>query len=296
MSNLCCTCNNESSVIVLHNMTMRICDKCGLFWRNNDILSGDYYKTRTFEIENKKKLDDRYINFKSRIKLFRKYTDLNNLCDLGTGEGTFLQVLKDEGLKNMIGVEPSIHASDYANKHSLNIYQKKLEELRGDFLKEHNVKTLAMLHVIEHIKDPLKSISLLGKAMNSGDTLIIETPDWSSFVLKKNRNVHELVYPEHLFYFNHENLRLLLKRAGLSVVAEGNTDWNEENMSIKSSLIRLGFVAYSPPIENRCQDTYSAPRVEQPTSIIKKIIRKILSRLVRLFGRGNFMWIIAKKM
>lgn len=298
MNKFCCSCCTKGVNITINKLDMNICSNCGLFWRSNDILPENYYEHRTFDEQNLNKLNDRYKNFKSRIKIFQKYTDLNNLCDLGTGEGTFLHTLKDMGLKNILGVEPSIYASDYANKNSLKIYREELEKLDSVFLKNHNLKTITMLHVIEHIKDPFNSVKSLFDSMGSGDTLIIETPDWSSYVLNKNKNIHELVYPEHLFYFNYKSLKLLLEKVGFFIVAKGNTDWNEDEMSIRSSLIRLGLMPYKRANENKTlatEDTQKIVNISKSSSITKNLIRKILIKIVKLLGRGNFIWIIARK-
>lgn len=293
----CIVCGNMGREIVRNDLPILICDLCGFFWRANFELSDNHYETRCFDLSNKRKIDARYSNSAKRIETFKKYADLNNLFDVGCGEGIFLKVLKDLGYKNIIGLEPSTMGLDFATIDEAKILHGNIENINESFLKENDIHTITMFHVIEHLKDPCAVVKTIYDNIKKGDKLIIETPDTNSYVLKKSNYENELIYPEHLHYFNKSNLQKLLEKSGFTVVAFGNRDFDEENMSIRESFVRLGLIKISGKTKT-ARNNYkgdSAVSVSGTSGILRHIARRVFSCAVHILGRGNYLWIIVEK-
>ena len=297
----CIICGNHGRKIVRNNLPMFICDSCGLFWRASFDLPENFYETRNFELEKTGKIDARYTNSIGRIQTLKKYVDLNNLCDVGCGEGVFLKTLNDSGYKNVVGLEPSIEAHDFSVRNKLKIIRGVTENLDKSFFGGNGIHTATMFHVIEHLKDPDGVLKMIYNNLEKGDKLVIETPDTESYILKTSGYKHELIYPEHLHYFNKANLRKLLEKSGFEFVASGNRDFNENNLSIKESLARLGFVKINARKKNAKAEFESksinvAERGNgRKNGVLRHGARKFLSTIVRLMGRGNYLWIVVKK-
>lgn len=298
LKSYCSVCGNEGQEIERNNLSMFLCDTCGLFWRKSFELDDHHYEQRGFELENIDKINARYANSMERIKTLRKYITLDNVCDVGCGEGIFLRALRDLGYKNAIGLEPSIKAQSYALANNLKIFEGDIENTDNTFFKKHDTHVLAMFHVIEHLKNPKEVIKRIYNNLNAGDCLVIETPDTDSLVFTKTNYQNEFIYPEHLFYFNKNNLGTLLQGVGFKLLASGNRDFNENALSIRGALYRLGFVGFNQSNEGLLEATLKKGTSKDNNvkrGILKIIVRFFLSKAVKLSGRGNYLWIIVQK-
>lgn len=292
----CIVCGTRGREVMRNNLLMFLCDECGLFWRRSFELNDRHYEQRGFELENSDKINARYTNSIERIGTLRKYIRLDNVCDVGCGEGVFLKALSDLGYKNTIGLEPSIKAQGYALVNNLKIFEGDVEDMNSSFFKKHDTHVVTMFHVVEHLKNPKEVIKRIYDNLNTGDFLILETPDTNSLVFKKTNYKNEFIYLEHLYYFNKKNIKKLLEDIGFKIVSIGHRDFDPENMSIRDSLARLGFGQHKdrPPVKNT-KKWRAVQKIEINDNITKKIVRTALSRLVTLFNRGNYLWVIAKK-
>lgn len=293
----CIVCGLVGHVVVRNNLPMYLCDICGLFWRKSFELGECHYEQRGFELENNDKINARYANSLERIETLRKYISLDNVCDVGCGEGVFLKALKDRGYTNAIGLEPSIKARDYASVNNLNIFEGDIESVNNSFFKEHNTHVITMFHVIEHLKDPKEVLKRIYDNLSEGDCLAIETPDTDSFIFTKTNYQNEFIYSEHLFYFNKNNLLTLLKTIGFKFVSLGNRDFNENTLSIRESLFRIGFTRFSSFKKGNIKTKQRILKDNNTNSsgILKTILRALLSKVVKLMGRGNYLWVIVEK-
>ena len=153
-------------------------------------------------------------------------------------------------------------------------------------VREEGVQTLTLFHVIEHIERPDEMLRLFFDALPPGGRVIIETPNMSSPVLKAANYQDPLIYPEHLYYFNEDNLHRLLENVGFRVSAGGRRDFDQYNMPIRQSLLRLFGSSYGTAVP-----TVPAKR----EASWRSALRSRLSRRVIATGRLNYMWFVAQK-
>lgn len=296
----CIICKSEALPIALNNLPMFKCSRCLLTWRQNFNLPPEFYVDHSLNLD-AEKLKTRVANSKGRIHTFSKYVDLNNLCDVGCSEGVFLNVLKDAGYHNLIGIEPNKNVADYAQKNKLNIYPGTIEDI-GRYIKNSDITTVSMFHVIEHLKDPRASLEKLQRVLPKGGKVIIETPNMDAFSFKALKYKHPLVYEEHLFYFNLDNLQMLMEESGFKVIAKGKRGFNVFGMSIKECLFRLGVLkSFYLQDENKkeggSENGSWAEKGEQRKTdrLLKNFLRRLLQWMVVLMGRVDYIWLIAEK-
>jgi len=293
--NKCIICFKKGRTVVRNNLSMFLCDSCNLFWREDFSLPENHYENQDFRLSNEK-IEQRVSNAKDRINIIKKYVTLDNLCDIGCGEGVFLKTLKDLGYKNLVGLEPGKVAQDFAKTNNLKIVEGSIESLDRKFFSENNIHTVTMFHVIEHLNDPFKLLKKVFDSMSVGDKLVIETPDMESYLLKKLNYVHELIYPEHFYYFNKKNIKKILKNIGFKIVVSGNRDFDPKNMSIRESLMRLGLLRPMGRVVGKSDTTSMTGKIKEiKDNPIKTIIRSILSKAVTFFDRGSYLWLVAEK-
>ncbi len=303
----CIICDGGYAAIKLNDLPMRRCVKCGLIWQTDFNIGESHYENQNIaqiDLSNPK-IVRKMINMKDRIALFSKYLDLNNLCDIGTGRGLFLKALSDAGYSNAIGIEPNMETTRFYKENHLKVYAKTIEGDIKDVLSGNNIKTVTMFHLIEHIVNPIESLSKIYESMDSGASLILETPNIESYSFAKANYKHKLIYSEHLFYFNDKNILEILKKAGFKIVASGKRDFNQNNFPIKESLFRLGLLKKRNKIKDNNRESYGGldhARSKGNYSLfsviikkIKKVVGKVLSKIVVASGRLDYVWVIAEK-
>ncbi len=297
----CIICGGLPDELVLNNLAMRKCRGCGLIWRKNFDISLQHYVKKDRDLSQGKQ-ERRFSNCQARVETFGKYINLNNLCDVGCAEGMFLKALRDFGYKNAVGIEPSAsdEYAEFAKENHLNIQRGAIKDI-GEIINKHNIRTVTMFHVIEHLENPLESLKIIYDNMTPGSHLVVEVPNTDAQSLKKSNYEHEhLIYPEHLFYFNEKNLKLLLEKIGFKITARGKRDFNPKvSLNISESLFRLGLWR-----KNIHSNEYKAMEIRSPVSFrpnnlltgkIRDVIRFILNRIIIISGRQDIMWMIARK-
>ena len=96
------------------------CLSCGLVYAPTppsvEDLSNAYHQASYDSSEEAKDAAQSYL--KSTLPVLKKISGLNSALEIGTGSGIFLDLLHDQGFKNLVGVEPSIAAINSASPKS----------------------------------------------------------------------------------------------------------------------------------------------------------------------------------
>lgn len=287
-----CGAHNPESVIY-HNLPLFRCSACGLLWRQNFDVSLSYYDESDPGSTPQRRLA-RMRNCKDRIALMKRYMPISSVCDVGTGEGTFLEALKEEGGSG-VGIEPGKKYVAEAQTHGVRIVGAT-EADAARAVQEEGVQAFTLFHVIEHVPHPRETLQTLFDALPSGGFVLLETPTMDSPILQAKHYEDALIYPEHLFYFNDTNLQRLLSEVGFTVVAHGRRDFDQYHLPIKESLRRL-LLRFPQPTTAQAQCTEHEP-IDAPeihSSWFRSLVRRVLARLVIASGRLNYQWVIAQK-
>jgi len=245
------------------------------------------------------KIRSRVSNSEQRISIAKRTFDLNDLCDLGCAEGTFLEALSSKGYRNIIGLEPNQSAVDYAKKKGLDVHLLSETSLL-ELCASKKINAITAFHVIEHVPDPLEFLSSIYSSLPSGGYVMLETPNVESPSIKRHNYNNILVHPEHIFLLSPKSLAALLNKTGLTIIARGRRDFDGQNMAIGTSLERLGFRTKKDAHPSIVSIRNDAPRsLPQQKKIrfpmIRKLVSKILHSLVVLLHREEYMWVIAQK-
>lgn len=136
------------------------------------------------------------------------------LLDVGTGYGTFVEMGLKHRLKAM-GIEPARNLY----RHSKERLGKKIihTDLNG-FVKR-KIKMfdfISLIHVIEHVDNPAKTLSILHGLLKPNGILYIETPNIDSFLAYTEKsNYTFLTPPDHLNLFSLRSFKTLLSTLDL---------------------------------------------------------------------------------
>ena len=221
--NTCYICNSNKVVIFkrIGPFTILYCKMCGLKWvdkameqtslnydktyfnNNSKIGYNNYLKDELTHRKNAKKI----LNMVSRI---RALSDLK-ILDIGCAFGYLLDEANKLANCQVKGVELSSYAYEHAkDKFGLDILNS---ELKNNSFPPKTFDIVFMIGTIEHLAHPKETLSAIKNIIKPNGLLIVTTMDTGGFF-----PVYAIKPPEHLFYFNHDNLTQLLQQNGFKIL------------------------------------------------------------------------------
>jgi 2-polyprenyl-3-methyl-5-hydroxy-6-metoxy-1,4-benzoquinol methylase len=207
------------------------CKRCGLMYANPRC-PADHVRIESweddpawdFERENpqrfeKERLQTRdYAN--TRALLSRLYPQRGSLVEVGSSTGSLLQTFHIDGW-DVMGVEPDLNAARYAtNKLGIRTIHSTLER---SSIGDQSFDVAVLLHVIEHVPDPVATLQELYRILKPGGHLVVETPRYDTLMFKLlGRRERSLSCDGHIFFFTTDTLRQAYKKAGFELVQYEN--------------------------------------------------------------------------
>ena len=111
------------------------------------------------------------------------------------------------------GIEINQNAYDIAKKRGINVF-KNLNQIKN---KKFDVIT--MIHVIEHLKNPIDILKKIKKILKKKGILIIETPDFDSAMARRYNLKFRLLHDKtHISLFSSESLIRLVRNLGFQII------------------------------------------------------------------------------
>jgi len=113
-------------------------------------------------------------------------------------------------------------------------------------LPQHSFDVVLLLHVVEHLKDPLEVLCQIQKLLKPGGLFIIATPRYDTWSFKLfGRRERNVVDNWHLFFFTKKPLPKLLEKAGFQVkkiTTPGRTVNPSRLLVVLGKSLRLSFI------------------------------------------------------
>ena len=132
---------------------------------------------------------------------------IRRFADIGSSSGLLLEKIRHDYQCQVIGIEPGEAYRDYSDNKGLKIYES-LESVRR--AGEAAFDLISMIHVLEHISDPVEYLKQLRKTFLSSDgKILIEVP---------NLYAHDCFEIAHLTSFSRHTLHEVMKKAGYSTL------------------------------------------------------------------------------
>ena len=149
------------------------------------------------------------------------------LLDVGCGDGTFLNRMRDLGW-TVQGIDPDLRAVEQArSRFALDVVAAPFEEHRfpGD-----SFDAVVASHVIEHVHDPLSMLRECRRILKPGGKLVVLTPNYLGLQHRWLGTAWAGIdCPRHLFLFSRRSLGRGCEIAGLRVVALRTTARGAKN-------------------------------------------------------------------
>ncbi len=170
-----------------------------------------------FEISYKQHFAKLVLHFMSHVT----GAEVSNIFEIGFGEGFLLEAAMKSGIA-VGGADFSISQVLSCNEGIIPYVRKSSSPLRELLTKSRCPQFINMQHVLEHVIDPMGSLSQIVDFMDLGSFLVIEVPsDFSSFqtYLLSEGYVDSEYWvspPDHLNYFTLPSLKSACVSAGLT--------------------------------------------------------------------------------
>lgn len=137
------------------------------------------------------------------------------ILEVGCGAGEALIVLKQNGFRNVMGIEPDLDEESCRSLkelYDIECYHKSLSEFVEEVSGKKKFDCIILDQVIEHFVEPDKNLNMMYGLMGENGVLYIGTPD----IYKFNSPFLQFAIP-HTFYFSRTTIEILLKKYGFRV-------------------------------------------------------------------------------
>lgn len=139
------------------------------------------------------------------------------VLDVGCGNGEALLQIRPYGAWELAGIELSAEAAAKARAAGLAVEEG---DLLSCPLPANSVRLVRMGHVIEHVSRPAATLARAFALLEPGGVLYGETPNTGCLDFRLfGKYWGALHVPRHLCFFNSDNLKLALERAGFRDVS-----------------------------------------------------------------------------
>ena len=208
-------------------LTIVQCSQCGLVYQNPRFKAehlGEVYTVMDAKPIDLNKAVSQH-KFKPLIDLIKKNTSTSQTSgavslDIGTRYGLLPEVLQREGF-NAYGIEFNASCVEAARVSGFkNVYQGTIESV-PQWMEQQQLKRIeliTMTDVIEHLLDPMADLRLLAKYQESGDHMVIQTIDVSSWGHRLFGKWWYHFHAQHTYYFDVPMLRRYYDSVGYDVV------------------------------------------------------------------------------
>jgi 2-polyprenyl-3-methyl-5-hydroxy-6-metoxy-1,4-benzoquinol methylase len=149
-------------------------------------------------------------SFRALLEIIEQRSPKGTILDVGCNIGTFVRVAQERGW-SAAGVDVNIEAVAFGKaEYGLNLMT--LDEFESE--PEQMFDVIHSSDTVEHFTDPTSAMCGYVRRLRPGGLLIVSTPNYDSRLCK----IFQLKPTEHLFLFNDNSIRFMLRRIRLEVI------------------------------------------------------------------------------
>lgn len=231
------------------------CNRCGLMYSSPRTKEPDHVQIQTWDPSQhfvdrdprryeKERLQIRDYA-KTRALINELYPRRGKLLEIGSGLGFLLAEFKKDGW-DVLGVEPDAAYCHHA-KEELGV--ESLDSILEDAgLAAETFDVILMNHVIEHLGDPLTTLSEINRVLKPSGHLVLETPRYDTLMFKLlGRRERSVSCSGHIYFFTTKTLRNLYEAAGFQTV---QLDYVGRSLTVDRLFWNVGVVSKSERVKD----------------------------------------------
>jgi len=175
----------------------------------NDFFKNIVIKTREKRIE---------AFWKDRINIVNKYYSGGKILDVGCGSGEFLECLMDLGYMDVLGIEPTSMAAEFASKAIAGRGSIINDVFENVELSCNSFSVITFWEVLSRLTLPEKALEKAFSCLDDKSFLFISSPNIAGFEYQMLGEHHFDIKFDVAKYFNIETMTRLLERIGFEIV------------------------------------------------------------------------------
>jgi 2-polyprenyl-3-methyl-5-hydroxy-6-metoxy-1,4-benzoquinol methylase len=181
---------------------------------------------------------------KTRNLLAQNFPTRGKLVEIGSGLGCLLNFFREDGWET-VGIEPNVGLCLFARQ------EFHLDTMSGTLfdanLKAGSVDVFTMIHVIEHVPDPMAVFREVHRVLRPGGWFVVETPRYDTLMFRiLGRRERSLSCDGHIYFFTSDTLAKMGSIAGFKTVRR---DFVGRSLTLDRLLYNLGVVAKSSALQ-----------------------------------------------
>ena len=201
-----------------NNLKVYKCHKSKTIFIKDFATSEETYRYHKYKqndsIQQKVEIED-IANVKRRINKFKSFINRKKILDFGCGDGFFLRTAK-KYTDAACGVELNKECLKYLNGEGIDV-----KDNLNDFPDE-SFDTIFAFHVLEHLDNPVKFLTLIRKKLKKDGNIVIEVPHsndilLSTFSLSSFKNF--TLWSQHLILYNQFSLDKILNYSKFKAIS-----------------------------------------------------------------------------
>ena len=221
------------------------------------------------------------MRYKQIIEGFEKYRQTNNLLEVGSGEGFFLNQAKAHNW-NVYGTEFIDRFIQRCRERGIIMHKGKLDV--SNYAPQ-SMDIIIWIEVLEHINDPVEELKKFRTLLRPGGIVYLTTPNFNSISrhsLKERLNL--ISYPNHLAYYTPATLKYLFEHNGFKKVRIQTTGVSPGRIIAALKRSR-GEKNNIPTVETQQIDEPLREKIESNTFL--KFARNMANEMLTITGTGD---------
>ncbi|WP_326541315.1 class I SAM-dependent methyltransferase [Pseudorhodoferax sp.] len=194
------------------------CPTCDLVYANEppdqSVLAEAYHVS---DFDSAQEADDAAAAYDKAVRpVLAKLPGKEAALEIGTGTGVFLETLKSQGFKTLVGVEPSSAAIAAAPAHRRPWIREAIFQ-ESDFAPD-SFDLICCFMTLEHVRDPHEIAAAASRLLKPGGAIALVTHDYRSGVNRLLGKRSPIIDIEHMQLFSPKSIGQLLVRNGFESV------------------------------------------------------------------------------
>lgn len=189
-------------------LKLLVCPSCGLGQLSVVVRPEILYRRYSYVTSTSKMMQD---HFSSLLALIQDETEGRDVLEIGSNDGRFLSVLKNEGY-NVLGVDPAANLAKVAEQNGIHTQQGFFGEDLSRILPPSDI--VIARHVFCHVPDWHDFIRGLESITHRDSVIFIEVPYARDLIQKFE---FDTIYHEHLSYLTLRSVEALLRSSRLQL-------------------------------------------------------------------------------
>jgi 2-polyprenyl-3-methyl-5-hydroxy-6-metoxy-1,4-benzoquinol methylase len=158
--------------------------------------------------------------------------DIKTILDIGTGEGYFLKLVKEQKGCETWGIEVNTAAAEVAKNHADRIISGKIEDVLHS-IPDGYFDCITFNDVLEHMVEPSDILKMIKPKLSANGIIIASIPNVRYFfnlyevMIKKDWEYKDagILDSTHLRFFTQKSMKSMIEKAGYKL--ESQTGLNE---------------------------------------------------------------------